>query len=119
MLAVVMLGAAAAMNLALPPGVVLQTLTPWGALLAVVVGVYGLVASGRLIPGRTHDAIVAQHTAATASAERRASEWKEIALTGTQLATKLADSSSVAAEVLQKADRLIEARGGDHDESGQ
>lgn len=89
---------------ALPP--IVAQLTPWGALLTIVVGVYGLIATGRLIPGRTHDAIVAQHVRATESAETARDQWRDIALAGTTIATRLAESSSVAAEVLQKADRL-------------
>lgn len=96
--------AAAAEALGLPPGV--AALTPWGALLSIVVGVYLLIATGKLIPSRTHDAIVTELRRATTSAEQARDEWRGIALAGTTIATRLAESSSVAAEVLQKADRM-------------
>ncbi len=60
----------AATDESLFPGI--WSLSPLGALIGAVVLIYWLLASGRLIPRGTHEAIVGQE-------RRRGDEWKETA----------------------------------------
>ena len=70
----------------------LWSLTPIGAMLGVVVIVYWLIVSGRLVPKSTYQSSLAQET-------RRGDEWKETAL----------EQRAVNAELRRQNGQLIEA----------
>lgn len=72
------------------PGI--WSLTPLGALLGIVVIVYWLIASGRLIPKSSHERELAV-------ANRRGDEWKETAL----------EQRVANAEIRKQNAQLIEA----------
>ena len=69
----------------------LWNLSPWGALVGVIVYVYWLIVSGRWIPRATHDAIVAVQ-------KERGDEWKETAATQRTLIEEQSKQIGVFAE---------------------
>ena len=48
-------------------------LTPYGAILGIVVLFFWLVATGRLVPRKTHEEIVSKE-------KQRADEWRQVAI---------------------------------------
>lgn len=66
-------------------------LTPYGALLGILIILFWLLATGRLIPRSSHERELAQ-------ANHRGDEWKESALQGRELITEQSKQLSKFAE---------------------
>lgn len=81
----------------LPTGI--WNLTPIGGLIGVVVVLYWLLASGRLVPRSTVLRIEAAHAVVVAAESKRGDEWKESAL----------DQRAVNQEIRSQNGVLLEA----------
>lgn len=77
-------------------------LTPYGALLGVLVLLFWMIATGRLVPRKTHEEIVSQeHT--------RGDEWKQVAGERKQTINSLIVQNTAMLEATKTTAKVIEA----------
>jgi len=88
----------------------LWSLTPLGGMLGMVVILYWLLATGRLISRSAHERELGQE-------RRRGDEWKETALETRKLAAEQSEQISVLVVGTKTAAQYFGTVGGDHAET--